>query len=218
MRIIILAILFGPILFGCSSAGESNITGNESGAANKSAAANSVPTIAGSPAASTKIDEGYDFVPSASDADGDTLSFDVQNKPTWANFDSSTGRLFGEPTLADLGDYGNIVVGVSDGTSNASLPAFSIAVTETALGVVTLSWVAPTQNSDGSPLMDLAGYNVYFRKDSGPFNQAVQLNNPGTTIYVVEQLSPATYTFRATAFNSAGIESSFSAEAVGTVF
>lgn len=208
MRNIILAVLAGPILFGCLAAEESIETG---------ASGNSAPTITGTPAASTKIGEGYEFVPDASDADADTLTFSVQNKPTWANFDSSTGKLYGQPLLADLGNYSNIVVSVSDSTSDASLPAFSIAVTETAIGAVTLSWVAPTQNSDGSPLMDLAGYKVYYRKNSGPYNQAVQLDNPSITTFVVEELSPATYHFAATAFSSSGKESSFSREVASTI-
>jgi len=208
MRNIILVILTGPILFGCLTAEESISTG---------ASGNSAPTIAGSPAASTKYGEGYEFVPSASDADGDALAFDVQNKPTWANFDSSTGELYGQPTLADLGTYGNIVVSVSDSTNSTSLPAFSIAVTETAIGTVTLRLVAPTRNSDGSPLMDLAGYRIYYRKNSGSYRQAVRLDNPSITTYVVEELSPATYYFAATAYSSTGIESSFSTEVAKTI-
>ena len=208
MRNIILVILDGPILFGCLTAEESIATG---------ATGNSTPTIAGSPAWGTKYDEMYEFSPSASDADGDALTFDVQNKPHWANFDSSTGKLYGQPTLADLGTYGNIVVSVSDSNSSASLPSFSIAVTETAIGTVTLSWVAPTQNSDGSPLMDLAGYKIYYRKNSGSYNQAVRLDNPSISTYVVEELSPATYYFAATALNTSGVESSFSAEVTRTV-
>jgi len=159
----------------------------------------------------------YEFVPSASDADGDTLTFDIQNKPNWAKFDSSTGKLYGQPTLANVGDYGSIVVSVSDGTSSASLPAFSVAVTQTANGTVTLSWTAPTQNSDGSALTDLAGYKIYYRKNSGSYDQAVRLDNPSITTFVVEQLSPATYYFAATAFNSTDVESSFSTEVVRTV-
>ena len=156
MRNIILVIFAGPILFGCLTAEESIATGDGSSATN-GVSGNSAPVIAGNPAWGTKYGEMYEFVPSASDADGDALTFNVQNKPTWASFDSSTGELFGQPTLADLGEYGNIVVSVSDSTSGASLPAFSVTVTQTASGTVTLSWVAPTQNSDGSPLMDLAG-------------------------------------------------------------
>ena len=208
MRNIILVILAGPILFGCLTAEESIATG---------ATGNSTPTIAGSPAWGTKYDEMYEFAPSASDADGDALTFDVQNKPHWASFDSVTGKLDGQPTLGDLGNYGNIVVSVSDSTSSASLPAFTIAVTETALGTVTLSWVAPTQNSDGSPLMDLAGYKIYYRKNSGSFNQAVRLDNPSITTFVVEELSPATYYFAATAYSATGVESSFSTEVARTI-
>jgi len=213
MRNIILVILAGPILYGCLSAEEPIASGDN--AANPTA--NSSPTIAGNPASDTKYGEMYEFVPNASDADGDTLTFDVQSKPNWANFDLSTGRLYGQPTLADVGEYSGIVVSVSDSASSASLPAFSIAVTETALGAVTLSWVAPTQNSDGSPLMDLAGYKIYYRKNSGSYNQAVQLDNPSITTYVVEQLSPATYYFAATALNTSCVESSFSAEVTRTV-
>ncbi len=216
MRNIILAILAGPILFGCLSSDGSDATGDNSDAA-KNPPGNSAPTIAGNPASSTKIDELYQFEPIASDADGDTLTFSIQNLPLWANFNSSTGRLYGQPTIADIGVYDGIVVSVSDSTSSASLSVFSVAVTQTALGSVTLSWAAPTQNADGSALTDLAGYKIYYRKDSGSFNQAVQLDSPGITTYVVEQLSPATYYFTATAFNSMGVESSFAAEVARTV-
>jgi hypothetical protein len=208
MRNMFLAILAGPILFGCLSAEEPNALVDDAIAALE----NSAPAISGTPAWGTKYDEMYEFRPNATDADGDTLAFDVQNIPAWASFDSSTGKLYGQPTMAHIGNYDGIVVGVSDGTDRASLPAFSVTVSQTAMGVVTLNWVAPTENSDGSALMDLSGYKIYYRKNSGSYDQEVQIDNPSVTTYVVEQLSPATYYFAATAFNSSGVESSFSGE------
>ena len=82
---------------------------------------------------------------------------------------------------------------------------------------VTLSWQPPTQNSDGSPLTDLAGYNIYVGTSSNSYDMQIQIDNPGLSTYVVENLDPATYYFSATAFNSSGMESGFSEEVVRVV-
>ncbi len=58
----------------------------------------SPPTISGTPTASVTVGQAYSFRPSASDPDGDRLSFRVRNLPTWARFDGSTGTLNGAPT------------------------------------------------------------------------------------------------------------------------
>ena len=73
--------------------------------------------------------QAYNFQPSASDADGNTLTFSVQNKPAWATFTASTGRLSGTPTSGNVGTFSNILISVSDGQATASLTTFSIAVT-----------------------------------------------------------------------------------------
>jgi hypothetical protein len=213
MRNVILAILAGPILFGCLTAEAPSAAVNDAIAALE----NSAPAISGTPAWGTKYDEMYEFRPNASDADGDLLTFSVQNKPGWASFDSSTGKLYGEPAMAHLGDYNGIVVSVSDGTTDSSLPEFTITVSQTAFGAVTLRWVAPTHNTDGSPLMDLVGYKIYYRKNSGSYSQAVRLENLSITTFVVEELSPATYHFAGTAFSSTGVESLFSTEVSTTI-
>lgn len=88
---------------------------------------NNVPTISGTPSTSITAGSAYTFTPSASDPDGDTLTFSITNKPPWASFSTSTGALTG--TAVD-GTYGNIQISVNDSHgSSASLPAFSITVT-----------------------------------------------------------------------------------------
>ena len=42
----------------------------------------------------------YSFQPTAKDANGDTLRFSISNKPAWATFSTTTGRLSGTPTAA----------------------------------------------------------------------------------------------------------------------
>jgi hypothetical protein len=179
--------------------------------------ANSSPNIGGNPPPEVLAGEFYEFEPVATDPDGDTLTFSISNKPNWAMFETATGRLYGQPTLDNVGEYGNIVIAVSDGSTISSLAAFDIAVTQVALGNVTLSWAAPTQNADGSPLTDLAGYNIYYGTSSGVYDHEISIDNPGTTTYVVDNLVPDTYYFAATSFNSTGVESEYSGEAVRTV-
>jgi hypothetical protein len=135
------------------------------------------------------------------------LTFSIVNKPAWATFTTSTGRLQGTPAAGDVGTISGIVISVSDGEANALLGAFAIAVQAVATGSAMLSWVPPTQNADGSPLTNLAGYKVYWGPAQGTYPNSTTLNNPGLTSYVVENLLPGTHFFTVTALNSAGAES-----------
>ncbi|WP_320035944.1 Ig-like domain-containing protein [Halarcobacter sp.] len=92
---------------------------------------NDAPTIYGAPTPTINIDKNYSFIPNASDPDNDILTFSISNKPSWLNFNQNTGELVGIPRSSDLGLYENIVISVSDGQLSASLPAFSIEVTDT---------------------------------------------------------------------------------------
>ncbi len=56
------------------------------------------------------------------------LTFTIANRPTWATFNTNTGRLQGTPAPSNVLTYGNIVISVSDGKASAPLPAFSITV------------------------------------------------------------------------------------------
>lgn len=176
------------------------------------APANRAPTISGSPSSQAMQGQAYAFTPSARDADGDSLSFAIANQPSWASFSPSTGSLTGTPTAADVGTYGNIVISVSDGLRSTSLAAFGIQVVATATGSVTLTWAAPTQNTDGTAATDLAGFKLYWGTSPGNYTGSATLASTGVLTYVVTNLTPATWFFSATAVNAQNIESAFSSE------
>jgi len=171
---------------------------------------NSAPKISGSPVTSIVAGGTYSFTPTASDADKNTLTFSITNKPSWAVFSTTNGKLAGTPTTSNVGTYSNIGIKVSDGKATASLAAFSIAVTQVGSGSATVHWTPPTQNSNGTALTNLAGYRIHYGTKSTALDKLVQLNGTGLTSYYIGNLAPATYYFAITAVNSAGMESSFS--------
>jgi Putative Ig domain len=171
---------------------------------------NIAPWIGGYPDRAIIVGNRYEFTPDASDADGDKLTFSIDNKPSWAGFDEVSGELSGQPTLGNVGMFSNIKISVSDGSASDSLPNFSISVDQMGNISTTLSWTPPTENEDGSALMDLAGYKIYWGTTPGDYTDSVKINNAGVSSYVVSNLSPGTYEFVATSFNADGIESAYS--------
>ncbi len=104
--------------------------GGGGGGTNPPPATNTPPTISGTPTTSVQVDTSYSFTPTASDADGDSLTFSIAGQPDWASFSTTTGRLSGTPDTT--GTFGPITISVTDGTARVSLPSFSISVTEDA--------------------------------------------------------------------------------------
>jgi len=182
-----------------------------------SAPANPPPTISGAPATSANAGTAYSFTPTASDPNGNALTFSIQNPPSWASFNTQSGNLSGTPGSGDAGTYSNIIISVSDGTSTASLAAFSIIVTQVANGSATVSWSAPTQNTDGSALTNLAGFNIYYGTSAGNLSQSVQIANPGLTTYALGNLAPGAWYFAVNAYTTAGAESALSSIASKTI-
>jgi len=186
-------------------------------------AANRAPTISGTPSTSVVAGNAYSFQPVASDADGNALGFSIQNKPTWASFNTASGLLSGTPSSTQAGTYSGIVISVSDGIATTSLSSFSIAVTAPVvtvaptLGSATLTWTPPTQNTDGTALTDLNGYQIYYGTDAANMTNSVAISNIGVTSYVVDSLSPATYYFAIKAVNSSGITSDLSSVVTKTI-
>ena len=171
---------------------------------------NADPAIAGSPPATIEAGTRYSFAPLASDADADALMFSIRNKPAWAGFDPDTGELSGTPNEQHVGLANGIEISVTDGYATATLPAFSIDVVYAETRKVTLSWMPPAYKADGSALFDLAGFRIYYGHESGEFPFVIEIDNPGLTSFVVENLAPGTYYFATTAVDGSGAESSLS--------
>lgn len=77
----------------------------------------------------------------------------------------------------------------------------------TATGTATLTWVAPTLRTDGSPLTNLAQYGIWASAPNA--NSLTRLRNtpaPATS-HVISALVPGTYFFALTALDAVGLES-----------
>jgi hypothetical protein len=168
------------------------------------------PTISGTPPTSVNAGSPYGFTPTASDPAGKTLTFSIQNKPSWANFNTATGALTGTPPEADAGTYASIAISASDGSASASLPPFKISVNEVSNGTADLTWTPVTSNTNGSVLTDLAGYRVHYGTSANAMNTVVALANPSLTTYLVTNLSSGTWYFGVAAYASDGTESTVS--------
>lgn len=81
---------------------------------------------------------------------------------------------------------------------------------------IDLEWVAPSTNSDGSPVVDLQGFKVYYGTNSGDYVNSIDVGN--STSCVVSSLSQGTvYYFVVVAYDSAGTESNPSNEVSKTL-
>jgi hypothetical protein len=198
-------------LLGCKGGGDSSSGADPSTSSTTSSSQNSAPTIAGTAVTSAKPNLAYAFAPSAADSDADAVTFQIRNKPEWATFNTLTGELVGTPTLAQVGTYEGIEISASDGTHSTALPAFSITVSDGSARTLTLSWIAPTANEDGTALTDLAGFMIAYGPDESTLSRTIHIENASIDRYVIEDLEPGTYYFGVKAFNAKGAESSMSA-------
>ena len=121
-----------------------------------------------------------------------------------------------ESTSVDSGASGSS----SSGASGSSSPGASGSSSPGGAGILDASWTAPTANTDGSSLTDLAFYRVYYGTTStscpGPtfFQVASPTTNPqineAVTFRLTGLLTAARYFVAVTAVDSDGFESACS--------
>lgn len=204
----------GRLSGSASAAGTSNVTITVSDGALTARLAftitvqqpNRAPTISGNGSRTVAAGTAYSFTPTASDPDGNRLTFSVTGKPAWLAFNTATGALTGTPAATDAGTSA-MTITVSDGTLTATL-GVTVTVSAAATGSATLSWTPPTTRTDGSTLSNLQGYRIYYGTSAGSLTNRVDLTNPSLSTYMIENLAAGTWYFAATAVDSAGVESS----------
>jgi hypothetical protein len=171
---------------------------------------NRPPSIGGTPSSSARVGVAYVFRPSASDPDGDRLSWSITGKPDGAVFSTSTGELAWTPTTE--GNWQGIIITVTDSNgASASLPAFSISVASapaTGTGAASLSWTPPSQYTDGSPLplSSISAYRIYHGTSPSGLERLLEVG-ASTTQYTVGELASGTHYFAVTAVTVEGFES-----------
>lgn len=165
--------------------------------------------ISGAPSQSAMVGQTYKMQPTVTNADG-TVAFSASNLPAWLTLNTSSGMVTGTPTMADVGTDSGITISASAGGESASLSPFSITVAQTAptSGSASITWTIPTQNTDGTPLTDLAGFKVMYGTSPVELTQTVTVSDPTSTSYVLNNLSSGTWYFAVVSVNSAGVESS----------
>jgi hypothetical protein len=97
-------------------------------------------------------------------------------------------------------------------SSSSTVAATGSADSSSSANAVTLSWVAPLENADGSALVDLKGYKVHYGASSANYSDTITIDNAGLTTLVVQNLAEGKYYFAVTAYNSKGTESTLSPE------
>jgi hypothetical protein len=179
-------------------------------------------TISGTPPATATVGEEYYFVPVVENANQKELQFNYVDRPPWSNDYRGSGAIIGTPTAP--GVYPNIQIQAWDGEHFAVTAPFTITVLAAgttapppSAAAATVIWSKPTQNADGTPLTNLAGYIVRYGTQVEALTEQIPVPSPDTTRLEIDDLSSGTWYFEVAAVNTADTESEFSSAASGAI-
>ena len=103
-----------------------------------------------------------------------------------------------------------VLVGCHQDPTGLSTVSAGTSATNKSSGTATLSWQAPTTNTDGAALTDLSGYRIYYGMNADDLTQTVQLTSVGLQTYVIEDLGSGAWYFAIKAVTGTGVESALS--------
>jgi hypothetical protein len=141
------------------------------------------------------------------DSSAKTVAVPVTKLATGKNFnfaltDVAGQATFGSPAVALIG-----VSAASSASGSSSSSGAGSSSGSTGGSTVTLSWMAPTENTNGTALTNLAGFDIYYGTSANAMTQKISLNTVAVMSYVVGDLSSGTWYFQVVAVNSLGVQS-----------
>ena len=77
-------------------------------------------------------------------------------------------------------------------------------------GSATVQWANPTQNTNGTTLMNLAGVHLYYGTSASALTHEITVASTTQISYTIAGLTAGTWYFGAKAYNTSGIESAWS--------
>jgi hypothetical protein len=137
------------------------------------------------------------------DASAKTISVPISSSTLFSG-SKTFGIALANATGASLGSPSSAAVGITGGA--AATPA-----------TAHLTWAAPTLNSNGTDLTNLAGYTVYYGTSPNAMTSMATVNDPTAVSFTVSNLAHGTWYFTVSAYNSDGQASGLSATATATL-
>ena len=93
---------------------------------------------------------------------------------------------------------------------NVTVQRWTDAMAASASTSAKLSWLAPSQNTDGTPLTDISGYHVYVGNDPNSLATVLDVADGSATSYTVSKLTPGTWYFAISAYTTDGVDGELS--------
>lgn len=137
----------------------------------------------------------------------DTEDGDLSTSIVWSsNLDGSLGT--GAEIKSQLSNGSHQITATITDANNSSASATINLLIKPTYGNASLSWIAPTTNSDGSDLTDLDGFIIYYGDSEDNLNQSIIINDSNTLTKLITNLTvDKTYYFAVVSVNSEGVES-----------
>ncbi len=175
---------------------------------------NSAPTVNAGSNQTVQVLDTVTLTASASDSDGsitDYLWRQVDNGAPSISINNFRNRIanFTAPQSNTTETYQfRVTVTDNDDATDSDLVSITVNPTQSNTGQATVTWTAPTENTDGSTLNDLAGFTIYYGRNRNDLTNSAVINNSNQTSRTLRNLrNGTTYYFSITARNNSGIES-----------